>query len=278
MRLKLGNGVAALLAAKLNKLRLYYTGYKLYRAVMEENNRYDIALHSQHDGSVIKNSLSYVVGSLEQLKAEMDSYLHPKEKTYYATLQYPLRQKSYLLGKLCSKSALLHIYPDLQASTIEVAHGVFGFPYIATPDSIRYNITTSHSNDTGIAIAFSPSEIMGVDIEELSEARVETIRSELTANERRLVDGLNIDPVVANVMAWAIKEALSKVLRIGMLIDFKLLEIAEIKATENYFVASFVNFTIFKAIAFKIANNGCALVFPQPRTITISPGLQSRFK
>ncbi len=245
---------------------------------MEENNCYDIMLHSQQDNTVIKNSLSYVVGSLNQLKIDTDSYLHPNEMSYYQTLQYPLRQKSYLLGKLCTKSAIRNIYSDLPASAIELKHGVFGFPYVSAPDYVKYNISTSHSNDTGAAIAFPPSELMGIDIEELSAVRVETIRTELTANECILIDRLNIDFVVANVLAWAIKEALSKVLRTGMLIDFKLLEIADIKATENYFVASFVNFTVFKAIAFRIANNGCALVFPQPRTITISPSLQSRFK
>jgi phosphopantetheinyl transferase len=245
---------------------------------MEENNIYDITLHSQHSGAQIKNSLSYLTSSLDRLKSDLDSYLCTKEKLYYETLQYPLRQKSYLLGKRCAKSALFHIYPEIQANSIEITHGVFGFPYVMTPDSVKCNISTSHSNDTGIAIVFQPSEIMGVDVEEISAARIETIRSELTANECRLVDSLKIDSAVANIMAWTIKEALSKVLRTGMLIDFKLLEIADIKATENYYVASFVNFTIFKAIAFKIDNNGCALVFPQPRTITIDPSLQSRFK
>lgn len=244
---------------------------------MQENNCYEIILDTKQDGRIVKSTLSYMVASLDQLITKIDDFLHPEEKLYYETLQYPLRQKSYLLGKIAPKIALLQHYPELHAKTIKLQHGILGFPYVATPDLIKNSISISHSNDTGIAIAFDQSEIIGIDIEEISASRVETIKSELTSKEIAIIESLNINIVTAYTMAWTIKEALSKVLRCGMLIDFKLLEIANIKKTENYFIANFVNFTVFKAVAFKIANNGCAIVLPQVRNIKFDSKLQARF-
>lgn len=63
-------------------------------------------------------------------------------------------------------------------------------------------------------------------------------------------------------LLWTAKEALSKVLRTGLMTPFEIFEISKIEINDNYTMCYYKNFTQYKAISFTVYKYMCSMVYP----------------
>jgi phosphopantetheinyl transferase len=151
-----------------------------------------------------------------------DSVLSENEYLRFKEFKYPKKKLQWLCGRLASKEALAsylmakNITVDLK--NIEVLYGEGGYPYF---NNFEYlNLTISHSFPYCAAVL--SDKLAGVDIEKVFEPTKAIIRHYFTDNEAILLDSVNLleQKKLAGCM-WSRKEALSKLLKKGLALNFK---------------------------------------------------------
>lgn len=200
--------------------------------------------------------------SLNSLKVNILDFLHVKEQAYFTSLQYPKRQHSYLLGRFCAKHAIGNYLQNKSLSSTWIENGVFNQPIVYHPLPTDAQISISHTDSMGAALAFPNTHPMGIDLEMINEAHVTTIKSQLTLIEKQKAALFSENESMIFTLLWTVKEALSKALKCGFMISFELFEIEEMKQKENYVESSFKHFQQFRAISFPLAETVCSLVYP----------------
>ncbi|WP_315823364.1 hypothetical protein [Paraflavitalea speifideaquila] len=82
--------------------------------------------------------------------------LHDRERNYYEALKVDLRRSSYLLGRLAAKTAVSTAsgkqVTDMAA--FYIGFGVFKFPVVKHCFHSNMQVSISHCDDIGIALAF----------------------------------------------------------------------------------------------------------------------------
>jgi len=213
------------------------------------------------------NSNNYTGGlcisslELDYLKDIHKAFLHPIEQAYFNNLQFTKRQHSYLLGRYCAKQAILMCATLGSPNEILIEKGIFEQPITYHPCLINTQVSISHCDRLGIALAFPEACPMAIDIETIELDKHETFISQLTTHEKKLKNAFssNIPPE----MFWTMKEALSKALKCGLTTPFELLEVECISMDGALFVARFKNFSQYLAISFFISKNVCSIVYPK---------------
>jgi len=215
---------------------------------------------------------------LEDLKEKLSSFLHPKERSYFDTLQYPKRQYSYLLGRYCAKQALFSFFKTICPTEVLVENGVLQQPIIYYPacDNLTHSnlqVSISHTETLGAALIFPEAHPMAIDVETLDNNKNDIILSQLTKNEQELTFALSDNYVNSASqlsvefpsiqMFWTIKEALSKVIKCGLTVPFELLEVESTIQKGNYYISQFKNFHQYQALSFLLPENICSLVYPK---------------
>jgi phosphopantetheinyl transferase len=104
---------------------------------------------------------------------------------------------------------------------------------------------------------------IGVDIEEISPDRRETVRTQMTPSELGLAAVLEGDSDGKLMLMWSAKEALSKVLRTGLMTPFSVYEMQDLKWESGCLLGGFKNFGQYRAISFPIEGMAFALVAPK---------------
>jgi len=203
--------------------------------------------------------------SLQELVSSRLEYLHPKEYKYYSTLQHDKRRHSYLLGRYCSKHALGKLIGLQQSNEIFIDSGVFNQPIVTSmlPNNIQVSI--SHCDNAGVAIAFHESHPMAIDIErtDIDRSMAFNIDQLMTYNELKLISSFINDENLRMVILWSIKEALSKVIKCGLTIPLELLEINHCRKESTDLIVEFKNFLQYKCIIKMIDKYVCTIVLPK---------------
>lgn len=226
------------------------------------NSSYTSDLLLRRNDQLLTASLCVSRLSLNFLKVNPLDFLHTKEQSYFTSLQYPKRQHSYLLGRFCAKQAISNYLQNKNFSSTLIENGVFNQPIVYHPAPTDVDISISHTDSIGAALAFPNAYPMGIDLEIINASHVMTIKSQLTLIEQqRAVLFSENEPMILTLM-WTVKEALSKALKSGFMISFELFEIEGIKQKDNYVECSFKHFKQFKAISFPLAETVCSLVYP----------------
>lgn len=202
---------------------------------------------------VIKNVLC--VADESDIDFSAVSFLSDYEREKYAMLKNSGAKKRFLLGRYCAKSALIQLSGQNQnLRDIEIKNGIWGHPVIYSP---QYDVSISHTKAEkclGAAVAFDRSFPIGIDIEAINPAKIETLKRANPELEQSGIETLTI--------AWCFKEALSKALKVGLTVPFEWLAITQIKATTQGFACKFGNFNKYSGYATKIDNNILAIVYP----------------
>ena len=202
------------------------------------------------------------------LKAHQLDFLHPKELDYLKTLTVERRQASYLLGRFCAKQAAATLHPTLLPETIAIEKGVFEFPFISSTHDESFEVSISHSQNLGAAIAYPVAHPMAIDIEKISLKKTRVIETQMELAEIKKVEDYFAQREIALTALWTIKEALSKALKCGMMVNFKLLEIATIEDNNGTYVSHFKYFGQYKAITFQHDTWMCSIVLPRKSEVT----------
>lgn len=212
--------------------------------------RLDIA---RPDGKFIA-WLCLLHAELPQLEAAVrDSlYLHPQELEYYERLVVDARKSSFLAGRWCAKQTLqAACYGRQHARGILVQSGVLQHPVVREGAPRATQVSISHSSGAAAALAFDESHPMGIDIEWPSDQVLHVLNGSLTANERSLLDSVQLqDDVLGCTWLWTTKEALSKAMKTGLTIELDLYECASAHREGPIIVTRFRHFAQFKCLSF----------------------------
>jgi len=200
------------------------------------------------------------------------SVLHPNEIKYYQNLKFDKRKASYLLGRIAAKNAISEILQtDQTLQSIAIQSGVFQFPVVNYVLDQNIQVSISHCDDYGIALAFPEEHPLGIDIERIDEQKIDTIKNVISDQELNIIDDKSLPSVLITYpMIWTMKESLSKVLKTGLTIDLKLLEIDTIEKKENAYISTFKYFSQYKAISFQMDHYIFSISLPRNSFLDIN--------
>ncbi len=209
--------------------------------------------------------LALVNGAFEELSGHLEM-LHPEEKAVFQSYEYELRKKSYLLGRLSAKVAVMGYASLKEAESVWIDSGVFNFPVVKCPFVSNVQVGITHSNDIGLSIAFPEVHPVGVDLEEINKEREDVVLSQLTNAETGQLRHLFKNDVEAYTLLFSMKESLSKILKTGMMLNFKFLEMKDLQWEDGVMKAAFKNFGQYKAYGFIAGVYALTIVLPARTT------------
>ena len=195
---------------------------------------------------------------------------HKSERKYYESLKYDRRKLNYILGRFSAKLAVNTLLKKASLNSINIESGVFGFPIVKCLKAKNVQVSITHCGAIGMSIAFKESHPMGIDIEAISFDKEKAIRSQITAKEIILLQALNMNNISGYTVLWCAKEALAKIIKTGMMLDFKFLEIEEIYKENNSLVVTFQHFGQYKAMCHANSNYAIAIALPRKTTVNLS--------
>ncbi len=207
-------------------------------------------------------SVAIVKGGLPVLSRYFEM-LHPEEKRIYNNYKYDRRKASYLLGRLAAKAAILDLTGTDHANSIWIDSGVFQFPVVKSPGIQNIQVSISHYENIGLSIAFPEEHPMGIDVEKVEADKEELVLGQMTESEKKLLQQAGRNDVAGYFSIFSIKESLSKVIKTGMMMDFKFFEINQIEVNGQVMEVTFTNFGQYKATAFH--KNNFVFSFALPR-------------
>lgn len=217
-----------------------------------------ISLHRQQ--SDFTAAFCLLKGELPALTTQLH-LLHPIEREYYDQLKFDRRKTSYLLGRIAAKKAVSCL-AGIDTTSFYIGFGVFEFPVVKSAAAHNLQVTLSHCDDIGIALAFPEEHPLGLDIEGINNDRIDTLKSQMTAGETGLIQTLDLPAPAGYTLAWTAKEALSKIFRTGLMMDFNLLEIKSTERTGTIYTSTFRHCHQYKALSCPAGNYVCTLVLP----------------
>ena len=188
---------------------------------------------------------------------------HKLEKKYYETLKYDRRKLNYILGRFSAKLAVNTMAKIPCMQSINISSGVFGFPIVKCMEAKNIQVSITHCGFIGMSIAFKESHPMGIDIERISFDKEKAILSQISKHELELLDPLDINDIAGYTALWCAKEALAKIIKTGMMLDFAFLEIDTITQNGTTYVATFQHFGQYKAMCHINGNYAISVVLPR---------------
>jgi 4'-phosphopantetheinyl transferase len=208
---------------------------------------WDLAL--RRPGESFSACLCLVSAPLSALAALRTEYLGPAERERYDRFPADRRRLSFLSGRLAAKAGICRLHPAAVPSRLDIVAGVLGQPVLQGDGAPGCQVTISHHDSMGGAIAFPEAHPMGLDLELPRPEADATIESQMTAREMELLRQLPLPASTARSLGWSVKESLSKVIKSGLMSPFAIYEIEGIEVTGSEFVSTFVNFGQYKAIS-----------------------------
>lgn len=197
--------------------------------------------------------------------------LHPEEKRHYHQLKYDRQKRAYLLGRVAAKRAIRALAPRVASSDIFIDAGVFGFPVVRSRSLENVQVSISHTDEVGLALAYPEAHPLGIDTERIDAERSASVESVLDEQEHLLLRGLPLPHPVGLTLLWTAKESLTKVLRTGLTLDLKLAAVKSLVRTDHVWVSHFGNFGQYKSLSLITSDRVCSVVLPEKTSIDLAP-------
>lgn len=239
-----------------------------------ENSSFKVPLTLYREDKRSNVYLAYVSSQeFPFLFENLERILHPNELSYFKTLQFERRQLSYLIGRYAGKQALSLFLNESDYTKIEIASGIFDQPVVRHLSVDTPELSLSHCQDLAVAIAFPSGHPLAVDVEKTDQNKIDVIRSQLTSNEINLAQTSPLGEIIACTLIWTIKEALSKVLKCGLMIPFAILEIDQSVFNKNgTCISYFKNFGQYKSYSWVIEDYVLSIILPQKTDMDLDIG------
>ena len=116
-------------------------------------------------------------------------FFHPREKKYYDGL-FSKRAKSYQIGRYAAKRAVAALTGEEEFRSILVEQGIFDQPVVTCRLQQNVQVSITHCDGLGGAIAFPESYPMGIDIERIDPNHTKLLEGQLTEQEKKLIKTL----------------------------------------------------------------------------------------
>ena len=220
---------------------------------------------------------SYRVSVLSDIFLDYKEILSEREIYKYTSFKTESGKSDFLLGRYSAKTAYMELKVSKKLCDIEIQNGIFGQPFF-TNDS-EFELSIAHSERIGGALVFDRSYPMGIDIETRSRSKNKTDvfqyitkPDEVESTKRIPACSSDDDQTLELIVAWCVKEALTKAIKTGLTIPTDLLRIekftkCDMLNDEDLFQCEYKNFPQYKGIA-KISNNYViAIAYPQQLTV-----------
>lgn len=204
-------------------------------------------LHFKRENSSFNIGLGAIRGSLSSV-TDQQKLLHEHEIHKFNDFKFDKRKHSYLLGRVSAKLAISTINKQL-SSEVYISEGIFSFPVIKHLKGDHLQLSISHCDDIGISLAYPEEHPVGIDIERVNEKSKDAMYSIINEREKAILTGLSIPETDGLGIAWTVKEALSKVFRTGMMMDFSSFEISKISHNGKVFISEYKHASQYKAIS-----------------------------
>lgn len=197
--------------------------------------------------------------------------LHPEEKAIYDAFPSRRRKESFLLGRLSARQAVLGLTGISNSHALWIDSGVFQFPVVRGAGLQNIQVSISHCDAIGFSVAFPEAHPLGVDVEKIGGETADAVLSQLTGKEQMLMRACGQDHVAGYTAVFSMKEALSKILRTGMMLDFKFLEVEEIKVLKDALTCTFTHFGQYKAFACFKEPHVFSMALPRRTAMHLTP-------
>ncbi len=195
-------------------------------------------------------------------------HLHPEERAYYHALKFEKRIKSYLMGRFVAKQAVAALIHEGNLADIWIQSGIFTQPVVVS-NQPNIQVSVSHCADFGAALAFPEAHPMGIDIEEIYQDKREVLERQITGFEAEQLKSFSAAYDTGLMLLWTAKEALSKVLKTGLMTPFQIFEISKIEVCGDYFMSYYKNFAQYKVISFTMDGYMCSIVHPMKTKLSL---------
>ena len=191
------------------------------------------------------------------------SALRGSETEYYGRLVHRRRQESFLVGRWVAKHAAAHWQGEGDVGSIEIARGVFDQPLVRGGRTGGCCISLSHDDRWAAALVFPEGHPMGLDVETVDPARVETIVGQLTGLERDWM-GAAPDPALLATALWTAREALSKAVGCGLTVPSSVLALKDFTAVESgTWTGTFAQFSQYQSRTVVAGRTLVSIVLPR---------------
>ncbi|MBB5637247.1 phosphopantetheine--protein transferase-like protein [Pedobacter cryoconitis] len=217
----------------------------------------------QRAGGLFPAAIAVVNEPLAVLIEMRHSFLHADELVSFDKLKMPKVQQSYLLGRYAAKKALGALMNNIKLTDAKISSGIFQQPVLYLAGGGNIQVSIAHTHEMGVAIVFPEGHPMGVDAETVDNQQSETIKEVLTPGELEKLHLVHSDATQSLTLLWTMKEALSKVLKTGLMTPFHLYEIESAEQKDGIVICNFVNFPQYKALSWISANHAWSIVLPR---------------
>lgn len=232
----------------------------------------------QREGGAPPVALTVTTCAAEPLRAARGTFLHPAEEARLQTAGVPKRQLDFLRGRYAAKAALAALHPGLAAPAVEIAAGVFGQPVVRGAAPANAQVSLAHCDGAAAALAFDEAHPMAVDLERHDPRHAETIRREATAAELAALAAAGVSEPHRLTLLWAVREALAKVLRTGLMAPLAFYEIGEatpivggVRCTSRHFAQYDVQGYLIGELALALALPRKSVLPFDGRLATVAP-------
>lgn len=188
-------------------------------------------------------------------------YLHTRERNYYNDLKFEKRIRSYLIGRFAAKQAIAALIGEHSLKDIAIDYGVFNQPIIMFNNQ-NVQVSITHCDDFGAAIAYPEGHPMGIDVERINQDNMDVLEKQITADEREKIDACSLSYEMGLTLLWTVKEALSKILRTGLMTPFEVFEVSQIERYHNSIICYYKNFAQYKVVSFTIGSYMVSVAHP----------------
>lgn len=187
-------------------------------------------------------------------------FLHPKEIAYLDKLTFKNRIKSYLAGRYAGKNAVSLLSGEERLSSIEIEPGIFHQPIV---HGLETQVTISHCDDLGMALAYGDVCPLGVDIERIQTDKEVVLAGQMTDEEHMVMKSLPFSSVHSLTLFWSVKESLSKVLKTGFTSPIDIFSIRTVEVAQPVITSYFNYFPQFCTTSFFFSSYVCSITHPK---------------
>ncbi|MBV8275928.1 MAG: 4'-phosphopantetheinyl transferase superfamily protein [Verrucomicrobia bacterium] len=236
------------------------------------DQRGTIGLGLERESSCLQAVLAWSWGSVASWPPlAATTFLTGPELAYWDRLVFPGRRLSYLLGRDAAKQAVAAFSGIADPRTFEVAAGVFHQPVVRGASFLPIGVSIAHCDAVACAVAFPDEHPMAIDVEPVNDHRAAVMERELTSREIRALEAIGCGAIVARVVGWTAKEALSKALRCGLTCPCSLLAVARVVAAEGRVAGEFENFGQYRFESWIRQGLVLTLVLPRRTRLVVQP-------
>ncbi len=226
----------------------------------------------------LRSAICFFSLATSSLLEECIAVLHPRELTYFNTLKFDRRKRSYLIGRYAAKQALSSLLHEKDLTTILIDQGIFSQPIVIYDGMHNVQVSITHCEEQGAAIAFPEAHPMGIDIERMAPDKRGIFESQVTEREKEIISRLPYAYDMMLALLWTAKEALSKALKTGLMTPFETFELSTIEVEDSHITSYFQNFGQYKTLSFTLNQYACSIVCPKKTELGLAlPNSKSAF-